>query len=312
MDETLKEKDLPVPGQNDELNEDEFYNSKVESFSSVVWKRYRKHKLALFGTIVLSIMIILCILAPVITPYGRDELHMEYIQYGNPIPPCGMFPFGTDGLGRDYLTRCLYGGRTSLLIGFGATLLSVLIGVPVGCIAGYYGGIADMIIMRTIEIFSCIPSFFLLIIVCALMRPSYTNVILVLGMFGWFGIARQIRAQFLSLRNQEFVQAATALGFKDSVITFRHIMPNALMPVVISATMSVAGNIMAESGLSYLGLGVQEPEASWGSMLKLSQPYMKTAPWMMIFPGMLISIVALCINFMGDGLRDALDPRTLK
>ena len=294
------------------IDEDSYFSGKVESFGMLVWKRFRRHRLALVGAITLGLILLLSILAPVITPYGRDELHLEIIQYGNPLPPSAKFIFGTDGLGRDYFTRCLYGGRTSLLIGFGATLLSVLIGVPLGCIAGYYGGTVDMVICRFIDVVSCIPEFFLLIIVCAVMKPNYTNVILVLGLFGWFGVAKQIRAQFLSLRTQEFVQAANALGLKDKVITFRHLMPNALMPVVVSATMSVAGNIMAESGLSYLGLGVQEPAASWGSMLKLSQPYITTAPWMMIFPGLLISLVALSINFLGDGLRDALDPRTLK
>lgn len=305
-----KKKNQNVPPV--EMDEDSFYEGKIESFGALVWKRFRKHKLAVFGSVVLIIIIVLCLLAPVIAPYGRDEMHLEKISRGNPLAPSSEFIFGSDGLGRDIFTRCLYGGRVSLMIGFGATLMSVLIGVPLGCLAGYYGGIIDMVIMRFIDIISCIPEFFLLIIVCALMKPNYWNVILVLGFFGWFGIARQIRAQFLALRGQEFVQAATALGLNDSIITFRHLMPNALMPVVVSATMAVAGNIMAESGLSYLGLGVQEPAASWGSMLKQAQPYISTAPWMMIFPGLLISIVALCLNFIGDGLRDAFDPRTLK
>lgn len=303
-----KTNNLPLP----ETDEDSFFQSKVKSFWMLVWERFRRHRLAVFGSFVMLIILISVIFAPFICPYPPDELHLDVVVNGNPVAPCTDFIFGTDGLGRDYFTRCIYGGRTSLLIGFGATLLSVLIGVPLGCLAGYYGGLFDMIICRFIDIISCIPTFFLLLIVSAILKPSYTNVILVLGLFGWMGIARQIRAQFLSLRSQEFVQAAVALGLKDRAITFRHLMPNALMPVVVSATMSIAGNIMAESGLSYLGLGVQEPAASWGSMLKISQTYITTAPWMMIFPGLLISLVALAINFMGDGLRDALDPRTIK
>ena len=292
-------------------DEDRFFSDKVEGFWLLVWRRYRRHKLAIFGTVVLIIFIFFAVFAPVVTPYEPDELHIELIQYGKPIPPNSQFIFGTDGLGRDYFTRCVYGGQTSLIVGFAATALSLLIGVPLGCLSGYYGGKVDMIISRFIEMLTCIPTFFLLLIVNAMLKPNTTNVIFVLGFFGWMGIARQVRAQFLSLRSQEFVESAIGLGLSDAKIIFRHLLPNSLMPVIVSSTISVAGNIMAESALSYLGMGIQEPMASWGSMLKLAQPYITSAPWLSIFPGVLISIVALTLNFMGDGLRDALDPRAM-
>ena len=295
-----------------QMEEETFFSSKAESFWGLVWKRFRKHKLAIFGSTVMLLMMIVTVFANIIAPYPPEEMHLEAIINGNPLPPSSTYFFGTDGLGRDYLSRCIYGGRASLMVGFGAMAISLAIGIPLGCIAGYYGGWFDMVICRLIDILNCVPTFFLLLIANAMLRPNLTNVMIVLGVFGWMGIARQIRAQFLSLRSQEFVQAAVSLGLKDRAITFRHLLPNALMPVVVSATMGVAGNIMAESGLSYLGLGVQEPAASWGSMLKLAQPFLRTAPWLGIFPGLLISIVALALNFMGDGLRDALDPRTTK
>ena len=275
---------IKTPVALDFSDEDLFFSEKVESYWFLVWKRFRRHKLAIFGTAVLIVFLIFAIFAPLLTPYPPDELHIEIIEYGNPISPNDQFIFGTDGLGRDYFTRCVYGGRISLLVGFAATGLSLLIGVPLGCLAGYYGGTVDMLISRFIEMLTCIPTFFLLLIVNAMLKPNVTNVIFVLGFFGWMGIARQVRAQFLSLRSQEFVESAIGLGLSDTAIIFRHLLPNSLMPVIVSATIAVAGNIMAESALSYLGMGIQEPIASWGSMLKIAQPYITSAPWMSIFP----------------------------
>lgn len=294
------------------IDEDSFYSSKIESFYSLVWKRFKKHKLAMVGCIMLGLILTCVVLAPVIAPYPPDEMHLEDVINAKPLAPGLKYLLGTDSFGRDYLTRCLYGGRISLLVGFIAIIISLIIGVVLGCLAGYYGGWVDMTISRLIDMLTCIPTFFLMITVSALLGMSVTNLIIILGTLGWMGIARQIRAQFLSLRSQEFVQAASSLGLKDSIIVFRHLLPNALSPVIVSATMGIAGNIIAESALSYLGLGVQEPTASWGSMLRISQSYIVDAPWMAIFPGLLISVVALALNFMGDGLRDALDPKTAK
>lgn len=295
-----------------EMDEDSYFSSEIESFWMRVWRRFRKHKLAMIGVIIISFTILCAIFAPIISPFPYDELHLDEIEYGKALAPNAKYWFGTDNLGRDYLTRCIYGGRTSLAVAFGAVIISICIGVPLGCLAGYYGGIVDMIICRIIEVMTCIPTFFLILTVNAMLKPSMFNVMICLGVLGWMGMTRQIRAQFLSLRNQDFVQSAVALGFKDSVIIFRHLLPNALMPVVVNATMRVASNIMMESALSYLGLGVQEPIPSWGAMLKISQSYIKDASWMAIFPGIFIAIVALALNFVGDGLRDALDPRTLE
>ncbi len=292
--------------------EDHYFSQKVESFSRLVFRRFRRHKLAIVGSCVMLALITVSLFAPILAPFPPNEMHLSEVVGGKPIAPGARFWLGTDNLGRDTLSRCMYGARVSLLVGFAATAISVAIGVLLGCLAGYYGGWVDMLVVRVIEILTCIPSFFLLIALNVLLGASTRNVILILGFLGWMGIARQIRAQFLSLREQEFVQAARALGLRDGAIAFRHLLPNALTPVIVAATMGIAGNIMAESGLSYFGFGIKEPTASWGSMLKQAMQYMREAPWLAIFPGLLISLTALALNFIGDGLRDALDPRTLK
>ncbi|MEA4812743.1 MAG: ABC transporter permease [Anaerolineaceae bacterium] len=292
-------------------DEDKYFSDHVEGFWTLVWKRFRRHKLAIVGAVILSVFLIFAVFAPALTPFPPDKLHLEIIKYGKPIPPDSKFIFGTDWLGRDYFTRTVYGGRTSLMVGILATVISLLIGVPLGALSGFYGGVIDMVISRFIEMLTCIPTFFLLLTVNALLKPNISNVILILGLFGWTGVARQVRAQFLSLRTQEYAEAAVGLGLSDARIIFKHLLPNSLMPVIVSATMEVAGNILAESGLSYLGMGIQEPFASWGSMLKLAQPYIITSPWLAIFPGLMISLIALSLNFIGDGLRDALDPRAM-
>lgn len=295
-----------------DMEEETFFESKIESFWMRVWNRFRNHKLAMIGFITLSIIVLCAIFAPVISPFPYDELHLDEIERGKPLAPNAKYWFGTDNLGRDYLTRIIYGGRTSLIVAFGAVGISLLIGIPLGCLAGYYGGIIDHIVSRIIEILSCIPTFFLILTVNAMLKPSIFNVMICLGVLGWMGMTRQIRAQFFSLKEQDFVQSAISLGLKDRIIIFRHLLPNALMPVVVNATIVVASNIMTESVLSYLGMGVQEPVPSWGAMLKVSQSYITDAPWMAILPGAFIAIVAISLNFMGDGLRDALDPKTLE
>lgn len=293
--------------------EEAFFATRVESFWSLVWKRFRRHKLAMASSLVIIIMILVAVFAPVISPFPFDETHMDALVDGMPAAPNGTYWFGTDNFGRDYLTRCIYGGRISLSVGLVSTLIALLIGVPLGCIAGFYGGKVDMVIMRVTEFLSCIPTFFLILTVNAMVeKPSIYYVMVIIGVFGWMGITRQVRAQFLSLRQQEFVQAAFALGYRDRKVIFRHILPNALVPVIVSASMSVASAIMTESSLSYLGMGVQEPVPSWGAMLKVGQGYLRAAPHMAVIPGILILIVSLALNFIGDGLRDALDPRVTK
>jgi len=289
-----------------------FFGSRVESFWMLVWKRFRRHRLAMIGASVLVLMGLLAILAPYITPYGFDELHLSEVPDGKPLPFSWKYLLGTDQFGRDYLTRCMYGGRISLSVGLVSVSISMAIGIPLGCISGFYGGAIDMVIQRFTEFLSCIPTFFLILTVNAMVSSSIYNVMIIIGVFGWMGICRQVRAQFLSLREQEFVQAAYALGYSDAKVIFKHILPNALVPVIVGATMGVAGAIMTESSLSYLGMGVQEPVPSWGAMLKVGQGFLRGSPRLAVIPGLLILTVALSLNFVGDGLRDALDPRVTR
>ena len=289
--------------------EDQFFAKKVESFWTLVWRRFRRHKLAMFGTVIIIVLGLCALLAPIIAPYPPEEMHFDAAPGGIPGAPSPQYLLGTDNLGRDYLSRCLYGGRISLLVGVVATGIALLIGIPLGCLAGYFGGVIDMVVMRFTELLSCIPTFFLILTINILLKPNIFNVMVVLGLLGWMGTCRQIRAQFLKLKEQDFVAAGKALGLKKRELIIGHILPNALTPVIVSASMSVASAILTESSLSYLGLGVQEPAASWGSMLQTAQRYSRIAPWMALWPGILVSLVILSLNFIGDGLRDALDPK---
>ena len=291
------------------LSEDEHFSSRIESWGAIVWNRFKRHKLAMIGLVIALLMTLMAVFAPLLAPFPPEQLHLEWVPRGQPLAPSLRNLFGTDALGRDYFSRAVYGGRVSLSVGLVSVGISLLIGIPLGAIAGYFGGIADEVISRLIDILLCIPTFFLILTVNAFLSPSIFNIMAVLGVFGWMGVARLVRAQFLSLKEQEFIQAARALGLKDRAIIFRHLLPNSLAPVVVAATLGVARAIIYESSLSYLGMGVQEPTSSWGSMLRVSQSYLSSAPWLAIFPGILISLAVLALNFMGDGLRDAIDPR---
>ncbi len=218
---------------------------------------------------------------------------------------------GRDELGRDVFSRILFAARISLTIGFVSVGIAILIGTVWGCIAGYYGGIVDNVMMRIVDAIMCIPTFLLLVTVMSVLRPNIFNVMIVLGLTGWTGIARLVRAEFLSLMRRDYVEAARGLGAKDRRIIFRHVLPNAMGPIIVAATMGVAGAILSESGLSFFGLGVMPPAASWGNMLTNAQELntMVNAPWKALYPGLMIFITVLSYNFLGDGLRDALDPR---
>jgi peptide/nickel transport system permease protein len=218
---------------------------------------------------------------------------------------------GRDELGRDVFSRILFAGRISLTIGFVSVGIAILIGTVWGCLAGYYGGIVDNVMMRIVDAIMCIPTFLLLVTVMSVLKPNIFNVMIVLGLTGWTGIARLVRAEFLSLMRRDYVEAARGIGAKDRRIIFRHVLPNAMGPIIVAATMGVAGAILSESGLSFFGLGVQPPAASWGNMLTNAQELntMVNAPWKALYPGAMIFVTVLCYNFLGDGLRDALDPR---
>lgn len=289
------------------------------------WKRFKKNKLAVLGLIILVILYSCAILAPVIAPYSPDgtvddillidrtpsfKPYEDYNMNGELVKFKPNY-FGRDELGRDVFSRCLYAGRISLSVGFVAVGISVLIGTIWGCVAGYYGGVVDNIMMRIVDAIMSIPTFLLLITVMALFRPNIFNVMVVLGLTGWTGIARFVRAEFLSLMKRDYVEAAKCIGAKDKSIIFKHILPNAMGPIIVSATMGIAGAILQESALSFFGLGVQPPTASWGNMLNNAQELntMVNTPWKAFYPGALIFITVLAFNFFGDGLRDALDPK---
>jgi len=270
----------------------------------VVWQRLRHNRMALAGGLIVLAMFLM---AAVASWYSADPSAIDISQ--GLLPPGGQHPLGTDDLGRDVLARMLYGARISLLVGFVAVGISCLIGIVIGSLAGFYGGLIDAVIMRFVDIMLCFPTFFLILAVIAFLNPSIWNIMIVIGLTSWMGVARLIRAEFLSLRQRDFVLAAQALGASDARLIFRHILPNAMSPVLVSATLGVAGAILTESALSFLGIGVQPPTPSWGNMLITGKQTLGSAWWLSVFPGLAILITVLGYNLLGEGIRDALDPR---
>ena len=260
--------------------------------------------LALGLGIVLS-MSLAALCAPLLAPYSPTALHLDHILE----PPSSRFWLGTDRLGRDVFSRLLYGGRVSLWVGFVAVGISISIGAILGLISGYFRRWVDEAIMRLVDIMLCFPSFFLILAVIAFLEPDLTNIMVVIGLTSWMGVTRLVRAETLSLREREFVAAARLAGSPTWRILFRHILPNALAPVLITATLGVAGAILVESSLSFLGLGVQPPTASWGNMLMEGKTVIESAPWLSVYPGLAILITVLGYNLLGESLRDLLDPR---
>ncbi len=278
--------------------------AKASFFRDVFWKRLRTNRLALAGG---AIVLLMFLLAAAASWTGRDP---GAINIAHSLEaPSWTFPLGTDDLGRDVLTRILYGARISLLVGFVAVGIATVIGILLGALAGYYGRWVDSLVMRFVDIMLCFPTFFLILAVIAFLEPSIWNIMIIIGLTSWMGVARLVRAEFLSLRERDFVQAARALGAPDARIIFRHLLPNALSPVLVSATLGVAGAILTESALSFLGIGVQPPTPSWGNMLIAGKQTLGTAWWLSAFPGLAILITVLGYNLLGEGIRDALDPR---
>ena len=270
----------------------------------VVWKQLRHNRMALTGAGIVLVMFAMAAAASFVT---SDPASIDVSQ--RLLPPSLAHPLGTDDLGREVLVRMLYGARISLLVGFVAVGISTLIGITLGALAGYYGGWIDALVMRFVDIMLCFPTFFLILAVIAFLDPSIWNIMIVIGLTSWMGIARLIRAEFLSLRQRDFVLAAQALGASDLRLIFRHILPNAMSPVLVSATLGVAGAILTESALSFLGIGVQPPTPSWGNMLIIGKQTLGSAWWLSVFPGIAILITVLGYNLLGEGVRDALDPR---
>lgn len=282
------------------------------SAGQAVWKRFRRHPGAIGGSIVLGLLILLALLAP-LSPYSATASNTpEKYQ-----PPSWSHPMGTDAMGRDLLTRVLYGGRISLMVGLLVVCISLAIGVPIGAIAGYYGGWLDNVLMRLTDAFLSLPSFLVLILLSAILREtnapllernSVFTISLVIGVFGWMTFARLVRAAFLTLRELDFVSAVRALGGSDRWIIIRHILPNAIGPIIVEATLDLGYAIIQESGLSFLGFGIQQPTPSWGNLLDNAQEHFTKYPWLGIFPGLMIFLAIISVNYIGDGLRDAYDP----
>jgi len=275
--------------------------------------RFRQRKIALWGVLVLLVLALIAIFAPLIAPYDPDLIDLSGgTKRGRPLPPSTTHWMGTDQLGRDYFSRIVYGARISLSVGFVAMGIAICIGTVLGAVAGYFGGRIDNLIMRISDTMLCIPQFFLILTVQSMTKPSVYNVMAVIGLTGWATIARLVRAEVLSIRERDYVTAARSLGASRTRIIFRHVLPNTMGMIIVAASMRVPGAILTESGLSFLGLGVQLPKASWGNMLQGSTKYLGTAWWMVFWPGLFISLAVTSFNFVGDGLRDALDPRALR
>ena len=258
------------------------------------------------GFIIIVAVFLLAMLAPIIAPYDPNDINVKAIL----LSPSWQHWMGTDGLGRDVLSRMLYGGRISLLVGLVAVGIATAIGIVLGAIAGYYRGWIDTVIMRLVDVMLSIPSFFLILAVIAFLTPSIINVMIVIGLTSWMGVTRLVRAEFLSLSGREFVQASRTLGAQDARLIFTHLLPNSLTPIIVSSVLGVAGAVLMESGLSFLGLGVQAPQASWGNILTDGKDYIQFAWWLSLFPGLAILMTVLGYNLLGEGLRDALDPRS--
>ncbi|MBQ1391080.1 MAG: ABC transporter permease [Firmicutes bacterium] len=269
------------------------------------WKRLKKNKVAMVSLGAIIIIAIIAIFAPLIAPYSPYETD----PFNNLQPPSAEHWCGTDNLGRDILSRIIYGARVSLLVGIVCELIAVPIGIIMGSIAGYYGGIADMVISRIIEVLGSFPFIIFAICVMFILGTGIMNVFIALGVIGWLGHARQIRAAVIQLKSQDFVEAAKASGASDFSIIFRHLLPNCLSTVIVIATIDIPSDIMFEATLSFMGLGIQPPQPSWGSMINEARAFLRQVPTYSIFPGIAIMILVLAFNTLGDGLRDALDPK---
>jgi peptide/nickel transport system permease protein len=283
-----------------------------DSMTGMIWRRFRKHPSALIGAIMLAVILLSTLLVP-FSPYDPETSDLKVKLQG----PSWEHPFGTDALGRDMLTRVLYGGRISLFVGLMVVVITLVIGVPVGAIAGYYGGWIDNLLMRIIDATLALPSLLVLILLGAILREvkipfieknNVLTIAVVIGLLSWMTVARLVRAIFLTLRDMEYVQAARALGASNTRIILQEILPNGLGPIIVESTLEIGWAIMEESGLSFLGFGIRPPTPSWGNLLSTAQAHLTQHPWLAIFPGIMIFITIISVNYIGDGLRDALDP----
>jgi len=260
------------------------------------------------GSGLVLLLLIISLLAPWLAPFDPGKIDLTNVL----ASPSMNHWFGTDQLGRDVLSRMIWGARISLKVGFVATGVAIIIGTILGAIAGYYGGWVDSVIMRFVDIMLCFPTFFLILAVIAFLEPSIWNIMIIIGLTGWMGVTRLVRADFISLRERDFVQAARAIGAGDLRIIFLHILPNAMASILVAATLGIAGAILTESALSFLGIGVQPPTPSWGNILTAGKDNIDIAWWLSLYPGLAILITVVGYNLLGEGIRDALDPRLKK
>ena len=269
------------------------------------WRALRRNQLALAGGVVVVFVAVLALLAPIIAPMDPNRYDVKKILDA----PSGLHPLGTDQLGRDVLSRMLYGARVSLAVGFVSVGIATAIGIALGSLAGYHGGMTDAMVMRLVDLMLVFPRFFLLLTVLGFLRPSIWTIMAVIGLTGWMSVARLVRAEFLSLREREFVLWSQSIGASAFRIIWRHILPNAIAPVLVAITLGVPAAILAESGLSFLGLGVQPPHATWGNILSEGKDAIEIGWWLSVYPGLAILVTVLAYNLLGEGIRDALDPR---
>ena len=266
---------------------------------------FKKNKLALISFIFIMFVIIAAVFAPYISPYNPDKIDVNAVLQ----PPNPAHLLGTDQLGRDILSRLIFGARISIEVGFIAVSLSLFIGIFIGAYAGYYGGVTDSILMRFVDIMLTFPSFFLILAISAILKPSIINIMIIIGLTSWMGIARIIRAEFTQNREKDYVLAAKAAGASDSYIMFFEILPNTVAPILVSATLGVAGAILIQASLAFLVIGIMPPTASWGGMLSRGKTYIMVAWWLTLFPGIAILLTVLSFNLIGEAVRNALDPR---
>lgn len=269
------------------------------------WWALRRNRLALAGGVVVVSLALLALLAPVISPRDPNRLDVKRILDA----PSKAHPLGTDQLGRDVLSRMLYGARVSLAVGFVSVGIAAVIGIVLGSLAGYHGGTTDATVMRLVDLMLVFPRFFLLLAVLAFLRPSIWTIMTVIGLTGWMSVARLVRAEFLSLKEREFVLWSQSIGATAFRIIWRHILPNAMGPVLVAMTLGIPAAILTESGLSFLGLGVQPPHATWGNILNEGKDAIEIGWWLSVYPGLAILVTVLSYNLLGEGIRDALDPR---
>ena len=284
----------------------------ADSMTTIIWKRFRRHPAAIISTTVLIILVLAVILVS-FSPYDPEASVLS----SRVEPPSLQHPMGTDQLGRDLLTRVLYGGRISFFVALMVVVVTLVIGIPVGAIAGFFGGTIDNLLMRITDVALTLPTLLVLILLSAIMREmelpliernSTITIALVIGILSWMTVARLLRASYLTIREMEFIEAAHAMGASNLRIIVKHILPNAVSPIIVQSTLMLGFAIMLESGLSFLGFGVQPPTPSWGNLLSNAQQHMTTYPWLAIFPGLMIFIAVISINYIGDALRDAFDP----